>query len=151
MKRAFFFISVFALGLLLSACDSSSNQFASPDLQGSDVTTVKEGNLIASTGSVVFWTRPDQQFEEILVTVARVDSRYTTNNSITSPWLDSNAPDCGAHAGCAYFTLPVGDYSYSARRESGDEINAFIKVTADGCERIYIPRKRKPLRETAGN
>ena len=157
MKRVLFFLSMLSAGFLLQGCESNDQDFATPETQFSELrqpaTPLEEESLQAGSVSVVFWSRPNQRFTQMLITVDREDSRVTASGLITEPWYSDDVPDCSAHAGCASFVLPVGQYTYTASREDGDQITATFEVKSGECNQVYvyIPSQWKPQRVTAGN
>lgn len=83
----------------------------------------------STTGKVMFWVSSDLGCGPISV------SLNGSSGTITS-YYSNNSPDCGGN-GCANFTLPPGNYSYSASCSNGTW-NGSVLITSGGCYKIKL-------------
>lgn len=78
-----------------------------------------------TTGNITFWTQSDHGCGPISVTIS--NGQTGTINS----YFTSGLTSCGA-SGCANFTLPSGNYSYTATCSGYTWSNSFT-ITAGSC------------------
>ncbi len=83
----------------------------------------------STTGNAMFWTSSDLGCGNITVNISN-------SSGVISQYYSGGTPNCGA-GGCANFTLPPGNYSFSASCSSGNW-NGTITVTAGGCSRMKL-------------
>ncbi len=75
----------------------------------------------STTGSITFWNN------DVSSTITVITSGYS--DVITSY---TNPSSCGT-SGCANFTLPLGNYNYSASAGSGETWSGSFTITSGGC------------------
>lgn len=80
-------------------------------------------------GDIIFWTQSDHGCGPINVTI------NGQSGSITSYF--SASPSCGT-SGCANFTLPAGNYTYSAECDSYTWGPTSVTVTEGGCFKMRL-------------
>jgi hypothetical protein len=83
----------------------------------------------STTGNAMFWTSSDLGCGGIYVFISN-------SSGAISQYYSGGTPNCGA-SGCANFTLPPGNYSYTASCSSWNW-NGTITVTAGGCSRMRL-------------
>lgn len=83
----------------------------------------------STTGNAMFWTSSDLGCGGIYVFISN------SSGAITQ-YYSGSTPNCGA-GGCANFTLPPGNYSYTASCSSLNW-NGTITVTAGGCSKMRL-------------
>lgn len=86
------------------------------------------GGTTSNTGNVIFWTQTDHGCGPITVTI------NNQSGSINSYY--GAAPACGANGG-ANFTLPAGNYSYTAKCAKY-QWSSSITITAGGCIKMKL-------------
>jgi hypothetical protein len=79
-----------------------------------------------TTGSVTFWN------SDVSSTITVITAGYS--DVITSY---TNPTSCGT-SGCANFTLPAGNYSYSASAGTGETWSGSFTITSGGCLRYNL-------------
>jgi hypothetical protein len=90
--------------------------------------TVSGGGGTSNTGNIIFWTQTDHGCGPITVTI------NNQSGSINSYY--GAAPACGANGG-ANFTLPAGNYSYTAKCAKY-QWGSSITITAGGCIKMKL-------------
>jgi hypothetical protein len=83
------------------------------------------GGTTATTGNVSFWTKTDLGCGNITVNVNGQSGSITGYNT-------GGVSTCNVSGG-ANFTLPAGNYNYTASCSGGDTWSGTIAVTAGGC------------------
>jgi len=147
MKNALVFILIVILYFIQTGCDEGLyERDALPDNQvtASTQLTLEEPTDSASEGSVVFWTTPTEKFENLFVTVLKLDTRYEKSGVITSSWLIQGGPGCDECKGCAHFDLPEGMYSYYVEKENGKDVNGrgeTFNVLPQGCLNVFVKER----------
>jgi len=89
------------------------------------------GSSGSTSGKAMFWTSSDLGCGNIVVTISGVTGNI-------NQYYSSSTPDCGA-IGCANFTLPVGNYNFSASC-TGKTWSGSVSVIADGCSRMKLTK-----------
>jgi len=89
-------------------------------------------NVGSGTGEATFWIQSDLSCGYITVVIA------STSGQISSYY--NSTPSCGS-AGCANFTLPVGEYYWTASC-SLYNWDSYITITEDECStmRLYVSK-----------
>lgn len=80
-------------------------------------------------GDIVFWTQSDKGCGSIMVTI------NGQSGSVSSYY--SSTPECGA-TGCANFTLPAGNYSFTAECDSYTWGPTSVTITEGGCFKMRL-------------
>lgn len=83
------------------------------------------GNNGSQTGKVMFWTKTDHSCGPITVSIAG-------QTAIVSNYFTSGSPSGCGITGCANFSLPIGNYSFTATCGTYNW-NGTVPITSDGC------------------
>lgn len=111
-----------------SGSGSSSSGSSSSSSSGSSSSSSSGGN---GSGEVSFFTRSDKECGNITVTVSGYGSRTI------SSYYSSGINSCGL-PGCANFTLPPGNYTFSATCSNYTWGPSSFTITSNGCLRYEL-------------
>lgn len=118
--------------IALMSFKQSTKQWYGFDLVpiGSCATVSTGGGSTGGTGNIIFWTQSDQGCGTIKVTI-------NNQTGTISSYFSSGAPACGQSGG-ASFTLPAGNYTFTAECSKYKWGSTPVTISAGTCVTMQL-------------